>query len=247
MSTIRNVEQNILIGEYTLGLLNLQEAAQAQDLMGKNHHAVVTALKWEDGFLALVDQLPPINPPEQLLERIQAALGQEVTRATPPSIWPRTFARIIKATWGNIAFLRVSSLILALATLAYATTTTPRMTIVDVPPTQIAVLQAPGLTSTPGWVLTIDAQHNMVLKPRVHIDVPAEASVQLWTRNSDTTPPRSLGVIDPNQPVVIPAATIGAISPDQLFEMTLEAQGGSAKGSPSGPILFLGRTIVISP
>lgn len=247
MSTLRDIEQNILIGEYTLGLLNLQETAQAQALMGKDHQAVITALKWEDGFLGLVDQLPPISPPDQLLARIQSALGQEVTPANPPSIWPRAATSIVKGTWSNITFWRVASLILALATLAYATTATPRMTIVEVPPTQIAVLQAPGLTSTPGWILTIDAQHNLVLKPRVHIDVSPDSSVQLWTRNSDTAPPRSLGVIDPNQPVVIPAATIGAISPDQLFEMTLEAQGGSAKGSPSGPILFLGRTVVISP
>src|SRR5690606_18639468 len=114
------------------------------------------------------------------------------------------------------------------------------------PPTvQLAILQAPGQTSTPGWRVTLDAQHNLLLTPLVHSEIPSDASVQLWTSNDIETLPRSLGLIDPNQAVLVPAATLGAIQPGQLFEMTLEEQGGSASGAPKGAILFIGRMIKV--
>ena len=113
------------------------------------------------------------------------------------------------------------------------------------PPRQIAVLQAPGHTSTPGWLLTVDAWNNLLLDPKVHSDVPPDSSVQLWTHHETEPAPRSLGLIDPNLSVAVPATILGPIQPDQIFEMTLEPAGGSASGTPTGPILFLGRAIML--
>src|SRR5690606_21726878 len=44
---------------------------------------------------------------------------------------------------------------------------------------QVAIMQAPGLSSTPGWVLTIDSRQNLVLSPKVDIVVPESESVYL--------------------------------------------------------------------
>jgi anti-sigma-K factor RskA len=82
-----------------------------------------------------------------------------------------------------------------------------------------------------------------MLTPLVRSEVPVDTSVQLWTHNDTEPQPRSLGIIDPNLPATIPAATVGNIQPGQLFEMTLEAQGGSPSNSPKGAILFIGRTV----
>lgn len=119
----------------------------------------------------------------------------------------------------------------------------PPITIVEVAPTMGAILQAPGQSSTPGWVVTIDVGGNVLLTPKVHTDTPPDASVQLWTYNKTLSRPRSLGLINPNQPVAVPSALIGEIGEDQYFEMTLEPEGGAVTEEPSGPVLFIGRVV----
>src|SRR5690606_38755849 len=60
------------------------------------------------------------------------------------------------------------------ASLQPATTPAPKVV-------QVAIMQAPGLSSTPGWVLTVDSRQNLVLAPQVDIVVPETESVYLWT------------------------------------------------------------------
>ncbi|MDS1141673.1 anti-sigma factor [Pusillimonas sp. SM2304] len=148
---------------------------------------------------------------------------------------------------GNIWFWRLASLVFALIALALglmpAQPVAPPITVLQVAPTQAAILQAPGQSSTPAWVVTVDPQRNVLMSPKVHSDIPADAAVQLWTHNRSMPAPRSLGLIDPNQPVTVPAALMGDIGPDQIFEMTLEPAGGSPIASPSGPVLFIGRIV----
>src|SRR3546814_13876114 len=119
----------------------------------------------------------------------------------------------------------------------------PAVTIVEVAPTQAAILQAPGQSSTPGWTVTIDQQQNVLLNPQVRSDIPADASVQLWTHDSRLPQPRSLGLIDPNTPVTVPAALMGPVSPHQIFEIPLAPADGSPNADPTSPILFIGPLV----
>ena len=81
-----NTKHHILLGEYTLGLLNQPETAQAHNLLGSDESAVATALAWEEQLLALTDLLPPVDPSPLLLQRIQTALGHDTTPA-PSSLY----------------------------------------------------------------------------------------------------------------------------------------------------------------
>lgn len=313
MSSTPMTDSNILIAEYTLGLLNLQEASQAQTLLGTSSQAAMAALKWESRFLELVDLLPPANPAPQLLRELQVALGHAIspaptrqqtipaspsaarpalatpppqsyirseddtltvaaalrtpekpletpsTQAAAPSATPASVStpasKPIKADKtppkhtgnSNVWLWRAISAVLALIVAALAFMPSqpaiPPVTVVEVAPTRAAIMQAPGQSSTPGWVVTIDPAGNVLMQPKVRTDIPSDASVQLWTHNQLAPQPRSLGLIDPNQPVTVPASLMGEIAQDQIFEMTQEPTGGSATASPSGPILFIGRIV----
>ena len=75
----------------------------------------------------------------------------------------------------------------------------------------------------------------------VAYDVPAGKSLQAWTKWSEETGPVSLGVLD-----VFTSAPLGADGlpqpiVGQLYEITLEVEGGSAAGRLTGPILGVGR------
>src|SRR5690606_22418545 len=77
---------DILLGEYTLGLLNASETAQAHALLGKDQQAVATALAWEHRLLELTDLLAPVDPSPLLLQRIQSSLGHDMA-PTPASLY----------------------------------------------------------------------------------------------------------------------------------------------------------------
>lgn len=341
MSSTRIFDREILIAEYTLGLLNSHESSQAQQLLGEDAQAAAAALKWENNFLDLVDLLPPVNPGPQSLQRLQATLGhapkpaakpfskfaaaetaapaaagdqasrhaaaqavssrknteQEtftvaaalrtreksaeqrlneppvpapdaakstatptIKSSTAPTAIPDTKSTIKTAAAkkpglepgyetkkGNIWIWRIASGVFASIVIVLglmpSEPAAPPITVVEIAPTMAAIMQAPGQSSTPGWVVTVDPQGNVLMNPQVRSDIPADASVQLWTYNKTMTQPRSLGLIDVNQPVTVPATLMGEIGPDQIFEMTQEAAGGSPTASPSGPILFIGRIV----
>lgn len=151
--------------------------------------------------------------------------------------------RLTKSAWlAGIATALMLTTALSLAFLP-RTPVTPPATIIEVAPTRGAILQAPGQSSTPGWVLTVDEGGNVILTPKVRTEIPTNASVQLWTYTESLPEPRSLGLLDPNQAVAIPVSLIGEISDDQFFEMTQEPEGGSPTSEPTGPVLFIGRTV----
>lgn len=334
------IEQDVTIGQYTLGLLAAQENARVQALLSANATAARSALHWEETFLTLVDALPQVQPPQSLLENILTALdlplspngptaeapspspsapssaspqpaspppriitstpesnpgthavGPESLRddpathprtphnrddtptrnpeffahqepntrpshvdtpATAPPRRPKTPSPSIakknpfKTLWvGGVAVVLVLAALLTMIFMP-STPAEPPIVIVEVAPSKGAILQAPGHTSTPGWVVTIDLENNVTLTPQVHTEAPADASVQLWTYNKALPQPRSLGLIDPNQPVAVPAELMGEIGDGQFFEMTLEPEGGSPTSEPTGHILFIGRVVTFS-
>jgi anti-sigma-K factor RskA len=73
--------------------------------------------------------------------------------------------------------------------------------------------------------------------------VPAEKSLQFWTKADGWTGPVSLGLVQPGQTVQIPLDKLPPLQPNQLFELTLEPANGSPTGRPTGPIQFIGRAV----
>ncbi|MGO3891415.1 MAG: anti-sigma factor domain-containing protein [Paenalcaligenes sp.] len=119
----------------------------------------------------------------------------------------------------------------------------PPITVIEMAPRYGAILMAPNQSSTPGWVMTSDPEGNLLLEPKVHTQLDANQSAQLWTQRPFDPKPTSLGLIDPNQPVALPVSLIGTIENDQVFEITLENAQGAASGQPKGPVLFIGRIV----
>src|SRR5699024_9200480 len=68
------MEQDITIGQYTLGLLAPKDTARLQALLSSDAAAARSALRWQEDLLSLVDALPSIQPPHQLLESVLTTL-----------------------------------------------------------------------------------------------------------------------------------------------------------------------------
>ncbi|MDD1507760.1 anti-sigma factor [Pseudomonas sp. CNPSo 3701] len=224
-------ERRALIGEYVLGLLEQEQAAEIAELIERDPQAAEMALQWEQHFLELSDRLEPSSPSPGLWPRIQQTLN--LNQQT--SAWQQW--------WSNLNAWRLTSAALALALIAALL---PMPWQADTPgPSAIytAVLQPPGEAAAPGWVVHIDATGTLLLKPLRDDQVAADRSVQFWTLVDPKDGPRSLGLVEPGERLTLTAEQIGAVRAGQLFELTLEPAGGSPLSRPTGEVLYIGRAV----
>jgi anti-sigma-K factor RskA len=73
--------------------------------------------------------------------------------------------------------------------------------------------------------------------------IPPGRSLQFWTKLKGAAGPTSLGLVKAGQPLELPVSRLPGVGAQQLFEITLEPEGGSTIGRPTGPILYVGRTV----
>lgn len=228
-------ERRALIGEYLLGLLSEQEAAEVRQLLEEDEQAARMALEWERHFLELSDQLSAQTPSPALWPRIRQSLGlHEAPRSSPLSNW-----------WNSLLTWRLTAAALAMALLVAVLT--PLLRAPDIAGERYTVvLQQPGEAAKPGWVIQVNRDGTLQLDPLVADQVPEGRALQFWTLIDPADGPRSLGLVEAGQPLRLPAEQIGAVQAGQLFELTLEPAGGSPYNRPSGPVLYIGRAVLAS-
>lgn len=243
----------------------------AQQLLSDNPSAAHDLLLWEDCLSALCYTLETTPAPAQLLERIYQDLALPASPAvTPPTPKPAAAPIVIpepavasepassitsqatqnsakstrnkpsKHRWWYGAATLVALLFIAIIVWLLSPKA-PIIQRIEMRPLAGAILQAPNQSSTPGWVLTVDPEGHVLFMPKVKTEVATGHAVQLWTQSPNQTQIRSLGTLDPNQPVTITKEKIGEVQAGQLFEMTLEPEQGMAE--PSGAVLFIGRVV----
>jgi anti-sigma-K factor RskA len=179
----------------------------------------------------------PIEP--TLWQRIETGI------ATPPqtkrSPRPGLFSRL----WNSIDGLRAatatslaSALVFAIVAgvaLTYATREAVRK------PVYVAILVSDD-TKQPGAVVNAFADGRVEMIPLTDINVPPGRALEIWTLWDRNIGPRSVGLIDRARTVQLNLDKLPPTGPDQLFEITLEPEGGSPIGRPTGPILYKGTT-----
>ncbi len=110
----------------------------------------------------------------------------------------------------------------------------------------MVVLVAPQ-DKAPGWVIQANTTtpNQLSLIPLADTPVPAEKSLQFWTKGDNWSGPVSLGLVKPGQTIQIPLDKLPPLQPNQLFELTLEPVNGSPLNRPTGPIQFIGRAVKV--
>jgi anti-sigma-K factor RskA len=93
---------------------------------------------------------------------------------------------------------------------------------------------------SPGWVVQAGTNSQ-----QARLDVPADKSLQFWTKGNDWKGPVSLGLVRPGESKEVSLDKLPPLEPNQLFEITLEPYNGSPLDRPTGPILFIGRAVKI--
>jgi anti-sigma-K factor RskA len=216
--------------EYVLGTLDASERRAIERELGSNAALRAAIMQWEADLLPLASLAEPVTPSPQLWRRIARS-------ATP-------VAEKRKSAWGSLSLWRgLTGASLALSALL-AVLLVGRVDAGAGKPQYMVVLVAPQ-DKEPGYVMQASMGRKLDLVPLHAAPVPADKSLQFWTKADGWSGPVSLGLVKPGQTITIPLDALPNVQPNQLFELTLEPAKGSPLNKPTGPIQFIGRAVKV--
>jgi anti-sigma-K factor RskA len=218
---------NVIAAEYVLGVLGAAERRELERRLAQEPALDLEVAFWEERLGGLADAVAPVAPPDHTWARIEAAIAGPAER--PASVWQSL------AFWRSFAFGSATLAAASIAALAY----------IGLVPTARPPLMATlaGSAGQPNFVAAITATGNsLVVVPAALLTTDPRA-IELWLIPAGETRPRSLGLIQPGQPIKleIPPDLAGRLTPDATLAVSLEPPGGSPTGQPTGPVIAAGK------
>ena len=237
-------ERSAVAGEYVLGTLSPQDRETFEREVQRDRTLLADVYFWQDRLVPLALRVPPQEPRVGLWPAIERALMPPSALAQPmpergaePAANDAVWRRLRRWQWVGGGAMAASAL---LATVLGVKLLGPPA---ESPARFLAVLQAPQDRSA-GWIVEVTRNDRVRLIPvGATPAVPAGKALQFWTKADGAAGPTSLGLVRAGRTTELPAGVLPAVGEKQLFELTLEPEGGSPIGRPTGPILFVGRTV----
>jgi len=217
-----------LAAQYVLGTLS-RAARERLARLARGNESVAAALRaWETRLLPLAESLPPVAPPERvwpaILDRIQ---GQRESG----SIW---------ANLGLWRGLTLAGFATAMALVVVLLTPGPET------PIETLVVVLAGQDARPALLVSADRSgRTLMVKAIAPVQPAGDRVLQLWALPAQGSP-RSLGLIPATgaaSDVVrldLPASAGLALQNIPALAVSLEPEGGSPTGLPTGPVLYSG-------
>jgi len=233
-------------GEYVLGTLDARQSAAVERDMARDPALAEAVAVWTGRLAPLTRLIQQAAPPPGLWERIEALLPAPV--AADPAV-PRTGADHTGAPPWRLSWLwRGWAIGASLAAAVFAG-------IAFIPRAEKPAFMTVMVSdrAAPAWIAQADRSGGITLAAvRPAFGDPQQATpdgrvMQLWALRPGDTVPTSLALL-PRTPgrFSIPAPALRPVN-NMLVEISLEPEGGSPTGRPTGPILFYGRLIEAPP
>ncbi len=230
-------ERTASAAEYAIGSLPAAEHAEFEQAMARDPALLQDVYFWQDKLLPITRMLTPVEPSPEVWARIARSLHRRPDQVSQQrgwnslNFWPHFWR------WGAIAASLIA-VALALKLTAPGSLPTPSVRYV-------AVLQSPDKKDA-GWIVEASVGGKLQLTPLGTTSVAPQKVLQFWTKAQSASGPTSLGLVPPDRVTTIDVARLPTLEGEQLFELTLEPAGGSTIGRPTGPILYVGRTVAMN-
>jgi len=218
----------VLAAEYVLGVLSAAERREVERRLALEPALDLEVAFWEERLGGLADAVAPVVPPDAAWSRIEAVIAPPAPR--PASVWQSL------AFWRGFSIGSATLAAASIAALAY----------IGLVPTARAPLMATlaGSAGQPNFVAAITATGNSLTIVPASLLTNDPRAIELWLIPAGPNQvPRSLGLIQPGQPIKleIPPDLAGRLTPDATLAVSLEPPGGSHTGAPTGPVIAAGK------
>ena len=243
---IMHDDDRALAADYVRGLLEDGEMAAAERRIATDVTFARAVDAWRSRLADLDTTAEPIPPSPALWQQIAGTITPEVGRAPP-----RPRGAGAATLWNSLRFWRGIGLAGTVAALLFAVIaasawTTSRqlrgdlVALVQRKPVYVAVL-VNDTTREAGAIINAFANGRAELIPLKPISVPAGRTLQVWTLWDRAIGPKSVGLTGQSRTLQLNLEALPDTIANQLFEITLEPEGGSPIGKPTGPVLFKGN------
>ena len=236
MATYKNPQlQDKLAAEYVLGTLCGRVRTRFQNLLRYDTNLRRLVAEWEARLTPMAAASGEVAPPARLWRKIAARIG-----ATP--------AR--RGWWASLALWRAvaSASTTAMLVLGIYLGVAPKP---EPPIAMVAVMSDE--QSRPAMVVSWPPQeavgdyHIRVRILQDHPIMPANTSWELWMLPGGKAAPISLGLVGlvPVQLIRLGREHAHAIGEAWGMALSIEPEGGSPTGAPTGPVIFRGQCVKI--
>lgn len=227
-------EADVLAAELALGLLEGPELAAALERQIGDPAFARAVLRWRDHFALLAHDVPEVAPPPGAAQRVIAAVRGTASPARAVPLRP--VSRAVR--WWQAAALAGGALAAGLAgVLVMRPATPPPVATAPAAPQLVAALK--GKDDAQTLLVSVDATQRVRIAGR--LAVPAGRVAQLWLIAGEA-PPRSLGLLraEADAHLRLQAALPAGLAQGAVLAISIEPEGGSPTGLPTGPVVASG-------
>ncbi len=223
--------------EYVLGTLPADERARFVERLQNDAALRAAVSAWQRRLAPLDDTAAPETPPQSVwrnIEQATAAAGE--TGASS--------ANVIQLR-RRVAFWRGATIVagaLAAGLAIFAVVDRESLPPEPAGGRYVAVIDSGG--REPALIAEVDTSTGLITVRSLHAEAPAGHSLELW-HVAEGHQPRSLGILKAglNEQTLQDLATAGPVN--GVIAVSVEPEGGSPSGEPTGPVIYSGRLIPV--
>ncbi|GLS44928.1 anti-sigma factor [Methylobacterium brachythecii] len=220
--------------EFVLGTLPVDERAAMAAELGRDPVAMARVRDWERRLAPLSLAVPDENPPPRLWSAIQQALPGPSALTHPANDNRIAGLAAQVRRWRTAA----AGTGLIAAGLALFLALGPRPSEPDARGRYVAVVTSGG--DLPALIVSVDTASGTAQVRPVAAKAPDGRSLELWYIGADKSP-KTLGLIGSGATrISLPPGTGAG---DGLIAVSVEPQGGSPTGQPTGQVVYTGKLI----
>lgn len=234
---------DLVAAEYVLGTLPPEEriAIAARRQREPELDAAITS--WEKRLAPLAEFIPEVASPETVLSDLERRL-EAIAEGNGAGEGVLVLKRRL-VLWRRIAAGAAGLAAAALLVLILRETLPPGRWFSPKPTNFVALLQKDA--ASPAFVVSVDIATRVMTVRSVAAEKLAGKSYELWLVNASFANPRSLGVVREDKKAA--AASLATYSFDVVtgstYAVTLEPEGGSPSGLPTGEVVFSGKLVQV--
>ena len=228
-----------LAAEYVLRLMESAELTEARRRIEEDPAFAERVSGWEEEFAPLLAEIPDAAPPPELWSRIASRLPDERSDGATVHLLRRK-ANLWRAYSAGLTALAAALLLVIGFDLTKRDPVLRQAEPQAAATTLVASLSADG--GPAALIITYDARTRSLIATPAVLQGAAGHSHELWVLPG-SGPPRSLGIVTAGEPrrIVIPPALLRTIGASATLAVSVEPEGGSPTGLPTGPVIATGK------
>jgi anti-sigma-K factor RskA len=217
-----------LAADYVIGTMRGGARRRFEALLPAHVELRRATNAWQERLMPLTATIDPVQPPGEVWRRISDRLDRR--------------KNVVNGAWRRLSFWRSLTAFASVAAIGLAVLlASPRPSA----PPIVVVLAATGTAASGAAAAAIVASISgdgatLVTRPIVPVAARPDRSLELWAVPSDGSSPRSLGVLPTGTGTTV-ALRGKVLAGVDTLAVTVEPQGGSPTGKPTGPIVYAGK------